>query len=265
MNTIRNMTSIGKGGSAEVFMVEDNKVLKLFYEGYGIDAVNYEIEIMRCINALGINAPMSYGLRSIDNRNGIVYDCVKGSSLLKIMSNDSSNIAEYIKKMAQEQYMIHQKINNNLPSEKIRFENQIIRSKQKLGETFNDIIDELKSLKSENYVCHGDFHPDNILVNENKYCIIDWMNAYSGTRAGDLARTYLMFISPFISKAVPVKEKDTYLKLKKELGDRYLEEYQKLSNITFDEIQQWMKVIAAVRLCDNLPDEENWLLDIINN
>jgi aminoglycoside phosphotransferase (APT) family kinase protein len=42
-------------------------------------------------------------------------------------------------------------------------------------------------------VCHGDFHPLNVLVDGDDAMVIDWTDAGIGDRHGDIARTLLLF------------------------------------------------------------------------
>ena len=42
-------------------------------------------------------------------------------------------------------------------------------------------------------VCHGDFHPLNVLVEDGAMSVIDWSDAGLGDRHGDVARTLLLF------------------------------------------------------------------------
>jgi len=41
-------------------------------------------------------------------------------------------------------------------------------------------------------LCHGDFHPGNVMYYEGKYYIIDWALGMQGTMAYDVARTVMM-------------------------------------------------------------------------
>lgn len=45
----------------------------------------------------------------------------------------------------------------------------------------------------EPVVCHGDFHPLNVVVDGDAVAVIDWTDAGLGPREGDVARTLLLF------------------------------------------------------------------------
>lgn len=53
----------------------------------------------------------------------------------------------------------------------------------------------LDSLPRHNKLCHGDFNPSNVLVDENgKYYILDWAHATQGNASADAATTYIQFL-----------------------------------------------------------------------
>ena len=259
-----SMQLIGKGKSAEVLQYDERKVLKLFFNDFSINDIKYENMLMNSINQLNIKAPICYGTISLENRNGLLYEYAKGVSLLSLIIQNPFKVKQYAYLLAKEHAKIHTNTCTTLPSEKERFSKQIERSKEIIGYQYNGLIEQLSKITSETFVCHGDFHPDNILVDNSDIRIIDWMNSYSGTRAGDVARTHLMIISPSVPDGFPSALLPMLKILKIKLSTTYLNEYQKITGITKIEIKGWMKIIAAVRLCDNIPGEEDWLLKIIN-
>ena len=54
------------------------------------------------------------------------------------------------------------------------------------------VLNVLEGLPDGEQLCHGDFHPGNILVTARGAVIIDWMTASRGTAAGDVARTAII-------------------------------------------------------------------------
>ena len=55
----------------------------------------------------------------------------------------------------------------------------------------------------EPVICHGDFHPMNVLVAGRQASVIDWTDAGIGDRHGDLARTLLIFELAAVAAARP--------------------------------------------------------------
>lgn len=52
----------------------------------------------------------------------------------------------------------------------------------------------LEGMPTHNKVCHGDFNPTNIIINnEGIPYILDWSHVTQGNASADVARTYLLF------------------------------------------------------------------------
>jgi len=50
----------------------------------------------------------------------------------------------------------------------------------------------IKKLPEGNNLCHGDFHPENVLFENDEYYVIDWMTGMQGNIAADVARTEMI-------------------------------------------------------------------------
>ncbi|MBR5095853.1 MAG: phosphotransferase, partial [Treponema sp.] len=126
-----------------------------------------------------------------------------------------------------------------------------------------DLLKGLKAIKQESFICHGDFHAGNIIARDGRFVAIDWMNCYAGNKEGDLARTYLMLVTPDLPFELGKIQKAILTLYKKALGRVYLNEYLKLSGLKKRRLIKWLPIIAAARLDDNIPSERKWLLKII--
>jgi len=51
---------------------------------------------------------------------------------------------------------------------------------------------ELNRLPTGGFLCHGDFHPDNVIWSERGPVVIDWLDANRGDPAADVARTPML-------------------------------------------------------------------------
>jgi thiamine kinase-like enzyme len=126
------------------------------------------------------------------------------------------------------------------------------------------ILRYLQSNGQHAQVCHGDFHPGNIIIDaQNGLCTIDWMNSYYGNPVGDVVRSYITLMSPYIPFKAPGIIRLMFLLYKRFLGSLYLHEYRKDTAITRNDINTWIPIIAAVRLADNVPHEGEWLATLI--
>jgi hypothetical protein len=72
-----------------------------------------------------------------------------------------------------------------------------------------------------------------------------------------------MLITPYIPFQFGIIQKNIFLIYKKILGHIYINEYLKLTGLKKRDLKKWYPIIAAVRLADNVPNEEQWLIKII--
>lgn len=95
-------------------------------------------------------------------------------------------------------------------------------------------MEKINRLPEGNTLCHGDFHPYNILVTEeNRSVIIDFANVCRAPKEYDIARTY------FLMEEAGAKQ----------LAEVYLEQM----NVSFEEIQEFYEVTAQLRMFELEP------------
>lgn len=287
--TLQKGPLLGQGRTAEVFAWGNDKVLKLFYSWFPLWPIEYEAEVGRAVHETGVPAPKVYGVIDCDGRRGIIYQRVYGRSLIRHMEEKPWKIRRFAREMAALHLRIHsarpKEKNGKLPKGKDWFFAAIKEAQEVLGEKrAADICEYVEKIDAGAcHVCHGDFHPDNILVasdtgpcagNSAKNPLestdlglmaIDWTNAYAGNPFGDVARTCLMLQSPFMPEGVAKWFLLAARKIKQVVYKAYLSEYLRLSKATAGEMERWILPVAAARLRENVPGEREWLLAIVKH
>ena len=76
------MKIISRGNTAEVFEYEEEKICKLFYEGYSTTAIQREYNNALCMLENKLPVPRAYKIVNIQNRTGIIYDRFYGGPIL---------------------------------------------------------------------------------------------------------------------------------------------------------------------------------------
>jgi aminoglycoside phosphotransferase (APT) family kinase protein len=90
-------------------------------------------------------------------------------------------------------------------------------------------------------ICHGDFHPLNVLVAGDSAMVIDWTDAGVGDRHGDIARTLLLFELAAIAASGAVERR--VLKVVGPLLARfYRRGYERVLPIDPDRLRLWVPV-----------------------
>jgi uncharacterized protein (TIGR02172 family) len=260
MNEISS-APIAQGRTAEIFIRDDDRVLKLYFDWCPSNWVEYESRIAQAVHAAGIPTPAAGEIVEVNGRRGLIYERVEGISMLQDMNSHPWTILRHARSLAELQIQIHQQSIPGLPSYKERLQQSISKTRH-LNENLRDkYLRQVDSLPDDQVLCHGDYHPGNILITRNGPVIIDWMTACSGCSWTDVARTSLLLtigsrgagkqVSPFIRLAVRLYHR-LYL-------NRYLKTVPDKSN----ELKRWAPVIAAARLNEDIAPEREALLKIV--
>jgi aminoglycoside phosphotransferase (APT) family kinase protein len=105
-------------------------------------------------------------------------------------------------------------------------------------------------------ICHGDFHPDNVLLATGGDFVIDWITCSRGCPAADVARTLVMLRSGDPPPGTPVSRLVAIKVLRKVFVAAYWRRYRRQTGIGPDEVAAWHEPVVAARLSESLPASE---------
>ena len=108
-----------------------------------------------------------------------------------------------------------------------------------------DLHTRLNAMHDHIKVCHGDFHPSNVIVDKDgRLHVIDWSHATQGNGSADAARTFLLF---------KLEGKDDWAEL-------YLKMFCDMNDVARQYVSQWMPIVAASQLVKHKPEEKDFLM-----
>jgi len=254
---------IAVGRTAEIYPYADGKVLKLFLPNVPQAWIDKEIEIGRYIQEAQLPVPKVYERAEISNREGIVYERIEGPSLLNELATKPWNVVRYGRLLAKLHVQIHEV---QAPAEletQREWATGGIPASEKLAEDLKArILQLLSALPDGNILCHGDFHPGNIIITSNGPVIIDWMTVSQGVPSGDVARTSTILEAARAPEGTPMR---WLLELVRKLFlTTYLKTYLQLCPDIKESLAGWQAVMAANFLSDvSIPGEEGDLRAIV--
>jgi aminoglycoside phosphotransferase (APT) family kinase protein len=218
--------------------------------------VRTEFETSRYVHEQGLNIPQPFELIEHENRVGIVFQHVSAPTMLNEMGSNPSEIGRMAGKLAELHAKIHQRPAGKLKRKQKAVLRDNIQAAPGLSNfEKNKIVAYLERLPEQDRLCHGDFHPDNVLMGDKPW-VIDWMTGMSGNPAGDAARTVLLLSLAELPDDVPPAVKTSFAAIREQMTQTYLKPYMQLSGLNKAEIDQWMLPIAAARLVEVLPEVE---------
>jgi len=107
---------------------------------------------------------------------------------------------------------------------------------------------------TEPTICHGDFHPYNVLVHRRRLAVIDWTDSGIGDHHGDVARTALLFELPGIAATQPAA-RAAMRPVGRALARRYLNAYQRRMPLDRSRLALWRPVHLLQLWVQALADE----------
>jgi len=269
--TLGSLDRIGVGRTAEIYAWGDGRVLRLYRDGASTSYAVREMTAFRDAYEAGLPCPAIYpfdqsndGLVRIDDRLGFVMDRVDGPSMLAELSRRPWLLLRYARRFAELHRMVHSRSTRSLPSQRLRFKTVIERIRPDVGDTIADAIQQdLLALPDGNAVCHGDFHPDNILLHSAGPVIIDWGPATCGNPAADVAWTATLFRYAGCPPSTMWWQRPLIFLLRRAFFTAYRRAYAQGAPFDWREVVAWAPVIAAVRLGDGIPEERAALLAVL--
>jgi uncharacterized protein (TIGR02172 family) len=265
METRMERKLIGAGRTSEVYEYGDDCILKLFTGEIKLDAVKKEYDFSKFAYENDLPTPEPKEIIYEKNRIGILYEKINGEPLLKIVMGNVLAIKKIFSKMAELQY----KINS------IEYDNGAYTFKKDLERAIkaNKFITETEKKKMKVYisklpdgnrVCHGDFHPENIVCSNGKYYIIDWMTGMRGPPAADAARTGMILKNAEIPGTTPFFIRILLRIAQNKMAKMYVKEYCRISGMKKNELDIWELPLYVARLNEkNSKKEEERLIKIV--
>jgi len=263
------LKKINAGRTATIFRYGDEKVLKLYRPSFPEKVIDEEFQIGLQLNNVGLDVPHTHELVDYNGSKGIVFDFISGASMLQSLPKRPWKVFAYAALMAQLHFKIHSAQTSRvtgLTRLKETLHDKISRVSLLTSDEKELIISQLSELKDGSTICHGDFHPDNIIISSTRMVTVDWLTARIGNPVADVARTWLLLTMGTLPENKTALE--VYLaKIFRDLFcRRYLSEYKKLSNYSHCQLEKWKLPIAAARLIENVSEIENRnLLKIIRS
>ncbi len=258
------MQLIGKGNTAEVYALNDSRVLKLFFDGIPRELVMGEYRKVVSIQEWVKHTPAAYSFVDRGSRFGIVYERYHGEDMINVMLHEPVQTDALSKVLAHTHAALHKHMASagKVPSVKSKLDEDIRYADGLSVQQKDCLTTYLSTLPEGHSICHFDFHPGNIVLENGDPVIIDWMTACIGDPCADVARTCLLLNYGEMLNASP--QEQAFIKsVQTNILDVYLREYLSCSGIKREDIEKWVLPVAAARLREWITDHERSVLQSI--
>lgn len=252
---LKNLTCLAQGGEADVYDIGDGKILRVMRKTAG-KALEQQTQLMSVLEKQGICTPRVYAYTQVDGRPAQIMQKISGITMLQQMKRHPLGISKEIKNAAR----LHAQLLCIEPGGALHSIEDTMRYftakpplvTQELRNFTLKIFDELPH---EAALCHGDFHPGNILIQDGTDYIIDWTGAYRGHFVSDIAHSYLLMRHvPEIPGQSRVQKSVTRL-AGAHIAQSYLKNMSKIEPFDWAQFSKWTVVMSFLRVYYGMPSE----------
>ena len=242
-----------------MFLQADGTVLKLMRSPEYEARVRREATALDVVRASGHGGPTVHGMVTVDGRPGLVMDRVEGIDLLTALGVRPWLVYRTGAVMARTHAAMHECVApGSLPDLRDELRFRIEGAPDLAPRLASFAFGVLDGLPSGDRLCHGDFHPGNLLGPGREPVVIDWGGVTRGDPDADVARTLLLLR---IRGAGPPPGTSLPLRLLIPIGrgllaHRYLSVYRRMRPLDRELLGRWLVVWSAARFFEGQFSDE---------
>ena len=188
---------IAKGANGAVYRYDDETILKTYYAKDALPEIKQERETARKAFVMGINTAIPYGIVRVGEGYGTVTELLNATSITKLIRANSGDLSEAVKYYVDMLKNIHatQVEDGEVPDMKetalswAKFVSDHIPEDQ--GKKLCALIE---AVPKANTLLHGDYHTNNIMVQNGEPLLIDMDTLCMGHPVFELGSMFNAFV-----------------------------------------------------------------------
>ena len=189
---------LGRGAKGEVYRYDDELVIKVYNQNNTYRDVEREIALSRMAFILGIPTAISFGIVSVGNRYGAMYELVDSETISRFIARNPTQVETYAKIMAELAHTIHGisvDEDDGIPD---GLERRLDYVSDGIGRVDEELAEKcvrlLKALPASNTLIHGDFHTGNVFLQKGEALLIDMDRVSMGHPILELSDLYYTYV-----------------------------------------------------------------------
>jgi aminoglycoside phosphotransferase (APT) family kinase protein len=223
--------------------------------------IRFEAIYSDLVAGCGLPVPRVLGLEMIDGREVSIFERIDGPTMWDLLMSRPADAVEFGRELGE----LHRRVlvvtpPIALPSQRSRVLAKIAEGARSFDASIGGYASTVPEVVDPVVLCHGDFHPKNIIVSERGPYLIDWFDASRGDSCGDVARTSVLLggqsTSPTEDVVVPVQELPHLPGASRvvldALHDSYLETVTAVFAWTLNDLTRWREIQVAARLSEGI-------------
>ena len=257
-------TPLAQGREAEVFVRADGNVVKVMRSPSQEERVRREAAALRALADRQHVAPAFVETTEVAGRPALVTERVSGDDLLSRLSRKPWLVLTAGSTLGRAHAAMHRHYApDTLPDLRDELARRIESAAALPHKLGGEALDRLRVLPPGDRLCHGDYHPQNVLGTLKAPVIIDWGDASRGAPSADVARTLLLLRMGELPSDTSAVMRSLTAVGRGMLARRYLAVYRRHAAEKPSRLDDWMFVRAAARFNEELEVEYPRLLRLL--
>ena len=257
------LAKVGEGRQAEIFEWDAGRVVRLLRTGFEDAHVDREAAAMTAAHAAGAPVPVVYERASLDGRPGLVMERLDGPDLLTRIGARPWTVLGAACLLGRVHAKLHAVVApDELPAVKDELR-RTLASDLVPAKLAAAALKRLDDLPDGERLCHGDFHPANVLLAPDGPRVIDWNNGTRGHPAADIARTRVLIGFAAVPGGGSFVVRRFGALGRRALLAGYLWSYRRSAPIDPKLVEGWEAVLMVARLAEGIDEERDDLLRLL--
>jgi len=204
--SVEGLKKIGQGGTAAVYRLDEDKIIKVFVPRYPMSVIQLERQVAQRMFLEGLPTAVPYDVVKVGEKEvGVIYELLYADTMINLLVNDADNTADNIELMAallKQNSTVELSDFNDYTQMNLRMLRMLVKAgifTEAESDKYKKIYD---NVPDRSTFLHGDFHPGNIMISSGEPMMIDLAAAAKGHPIFDLTGmcTYLEGFSTTLPK-----------------------------------------------------------------
>ena len=242
---------IARGNTSDIWAWSNHSVIKVLRPGIPRHWAEMEADTLARVHAAGLPVPDTEGVVDFDGRPGIVMERIEGVAMWERIKREPASVTSLIEQLVDLQIEVQRTVVPGLVSMTQRLSTKIADATRLSADERAVAQGLLELLPSGDALCHGDFHPANIILTERSPVILDWFDAAVGDVTADFVRSSLLMRPPFDRSSWLAGSTPELLDL---IHSCYITELDRRGSLDAQAFGSWEVVTAVARMSEPVPD-----------
>jgi aminoglycoside phosphotransferase (APT) family kinase protein len=240
---------VARGTRSTVHAYGDGAVAKVPVASTPDSWIEYEARFADAARGAGAPAPRLISVERIDGRMASVWERAEGTSMWQLVVDRPGEAGALGRMLAEIQEGLLGLVPPvTLPRQRDRLVTKIRHAAATVDPSLARAIAAIPPQAGTPRLCHGDFHPSNVILGRDGPIVVDWFDASRGDPLADVARSLLLSDGAGTPAHLPGSDPATL----RTLTDAYLARLREHLEIDDDLLARWRAVNAVARVAEGV-------------